>query len=64
MKELIDARMKQFVAIADAMRGEAGEEIVKPRSTVRAGVTKNKGRGEGKVRRKMAAQSRRRNRAA
>jgi hypothetical protein len=46
------------------MRGEAGEEIVKPRSTVRAGVTKNKGRGEGKVRRKMAAQSRRRNRAA
>ena len=67
MQQLIDEKVREFEAIADAMSGgvvEAGEEIVKPRTHVRAGVTTNKGRGQSKARRKMAAASRRRNRAA
>jgi hypothetical protein len=64
MQQLIDAQVQQFEAIADAMRGEAGEELVKPKTHVRAGITKKKGRGTSKAKRKMAAASRRRNRAA
>jgi hypothetical protein len=64
MQQMIDDQVKQFEAINDAMRGEAGEELVKPKWHVRAGFTTNKGRGTSKAKRKMAAASRRRNRAA
>lgn len=67
MQQLIDERVQEFEAVADALSGgvvPAGEEIVQPQTHVRAGITTNKGRGQSKVRRRMAAASRRRNRAA
>lgn len=46
---------------AAAITGVAGATR-KPKGHVRAGITTNKGRGQNKARRKMANESRRRNR--
>lgn len=70
MQQMIDEQEQRFEMIADAMRGadavcgETGDEIVKAKTHVRTGFTKNHGRGTSKARRRTAAASRRRNRAA
>lgn len=57
-----DARVPDVTAGVDALPIDPAPEPRNPKTHTRAGVTKNHNRGQSKQRRRMTAQSRRRNR--